>query len=155
MSQYSTYYSASKPVIRDARYEGSHSGRDSSSDSRGSYYSSSSADHAYSSRSCYGSTDESKRKHRVPDNGELTHNSYRPDYHYQADHTSSSTANYYVTTTHGHKVDTTNHQKKRFDIEEPRASEATHKEYKASSSSSRSGGKSNSSSSSSKHKPRK
>lgn len=126
MSQYysSTYYSGSKPIIRDARYEGSHSGRDSSSDSRGSYYSSSSADYAYSNRSCYGSTEESKRKHRVPDN-----------------------ANGYVTTTHRHNIDTTNHQQKRYDAEEPRASDATHNEYK-SSSSSRSGGKSKSSSSS-------
>jgi hypothetical protein len=147
MSQYysSTYYSGSKPIIRDARYESSHSGRDSSSDSRGSYYSSSSADYAYSNRSCYGSTEESKRKHRVPDNGELTRNFRRPDYHHQADSVSSSTANGYVTTTHRHNVVTTNQQQKRYDAEEPRASEATHKEY---SSSSRSGGKSKSSSSS-------
>lgn len=78
MSYYSSRYtSATKPIIRDARYESQYdshygSSRASSTDSRGSYYSSSSTDYS-SRRSCGGSSeqradDEWQRKHRVPDN---------------------------------------------------------------------------------------
>jgi hypothetical protein len=144
---YSSQYSASKPIIRDPRYDSSYHTRDSSSDSRTSYYSRSSAEYSSRSGSGYcGSTDqrayeESKRKHRVPDNGDSA-----PSHAARASTNTATIGQHYITSTRGEKVDTVHHHKPRYDAAEPRSGEATSTHYKSS--------QSRSSKSSSSHKKR-
>ena len=144
----SSHYSASKPIIRDPRYDSSYTTRDSSADSRASYYSRSSAEYSSRSGSGYcGSTDqrayeESKRKHRVPDNGE----SAPPRAAHAPTNSAPSTGHHYITSTRGEKVDIVHHHKPRYDNAEPRTSEATSTHYNSS--------QSRSSKSSSSHKHR-
>lgn len=156
MSYYYTSgrYSASKPIVWDARYDGSYSGRDSSTDSRASRYTTSSAGYSNRCRSgYYGSSgqrtyEDSKQKYRASDNSELPSAK-----HHTIVHTNNNPAAdfQYATTTRGDKVDTTHYNKPRYDAAEPRSSDATSSHYKTSQSRS-SGSKSSSSSHKHKHK---
>lgn len=109
MSYYTSgHYASTKPIIHDVRYDPKYSSRAPSTDSRGSYFSRSSAEYSGRSSTGYcGSAEESKRKHRVPDNDRQ----------------------YISSTTRGGTVQTVNHREGRYDYAEPRSSEATRSEH--------------------------
>jgi hypothetical protein len=120
----SRYYASTKPIIHDARYDAKYSSRSSSSDSHGSYFSRSTAEYSGRSNTGYcGSSNDSKHKYRVPDNGNTAAS--------QSSRQSTNDAStdwHYVSSTRGGNADTVNHYQGRYDANEPRASEATHAE---------------------------
>ena len=155
MSYYTSgHYASTKPIIHDARYDPKYSSRTPSTDSRGSYFSRSSAEYSGRSSSGYcGSAEEPKRKHRVPDNGNTS------DQQSQASHQSTkdrSTDRHYISsTTRGGTVQTVNHREGRYDYAEPRSSEATRSEHTSHSRSHKSSSGSHSHSHSHSHKKKR